>query len=261
MSYTSTRINKISEMFNYTRYLEIGIRDGGTFLNVHMPHKTAVDEHFQIETKTHAIPPITFYEMSPDVFFQTLPEKLNQLPYSESKSNEFKFDIIFFGFEHSFTQSYKNFLNSLPFTHDRTVWILDNTVPSDPWSALPDQNWSYTYRAQAQVADKPWHGDVYKTILAIHDFHQDFSYATQVDTGNPQTIIWKTDRHERQQVFGSFELIQKITYFDLLDNIHLLLPTNELSVIELIGLKLNPLEYKNNNDFKKVIKPIQIRKS
>lgn len=259
MSYTSNRINKISKIFNYKRYLEIGIRDGGTFLNVQMPHKIAVDEQLKSEIKSSFISPITFYEMSPDVFFNSFSEKIKQMPYNESKTWGFKFDIIFFGFEHSFKQSYKNFLNSLPFTHDKTIWILDNTLPSDPWSALPDQNRSYAYRGQAQVAGRPWHGDVFKTILTIHDFHQNFSYATQVDTGNPQTIIWKTDPHERPQSFGNLEIIERLTYFDLLDHAHLLLPTNEATAIELIGLKLTPSEYRNINDFKKLIKPIRIK--
>jgi hypothetical protein len=85
-----------------------------------------------------------------------------------------RFDAIFIDGLHTFEQSYRDFIHSLRYAHDKIVWIIDDTVPNDPYSALPDFTQCAEYRILAGIFSGSWHGDVYKTAVAIHDRHEDF---------------------------------------------------------------------------------------
>lgn len=257
MTTASTRINIIADKFKFSTYLEIGIRKGNTFTKIALPHKTGVDPEFAFDIDTHKSPLISYFPTTSDVFFSNFPRNLAHPPYNYRE--KFSFDIIYIDGLHTFEQSYRDFKNSIPFSHDKTVWIFDDTVPSDPWSALPDQEVSFKFREMAGVSGHPWHGDVYKTIFAIHDFHKDFSYATQIDVGNPQTIVWKSNTVQRQQFFSNIEDINSLSYFDMLDNIHFLCPTSDLTAIEMIGMEVNPSLYKDESIISKIIKKIKIQ--
>lgn len=255
MSHTSDRINKIAKIFEATRYLEIGVNKGYTFLNVNMQHKTAVDPCFLFDHLSHKNESVVFFEMTSDDYFSKLPELLNDKPYKNVEF-PFCFDIILIDGLHTFEQSYRDFVNSLPFSHKDTIWIFDDTVPCDPYSAYPHHEKSLKYRADAGLFGRPWHGDVYKTIFAIHDFHPEFSYCTQFDTGNPQTIVWRGVHQEREKVFSSIEEIQKLSYFDFLDNSHLFFLLPDALAIELIGLSLNAQDHKNSNNLVRIVKKL-----
>lgn len=214
---TSKRINSISRLFGFKRYLEIGVQRGDTFFNVDMPHKTAVDPNFQFNIEEHQSQTIRFFPIPSDTFFQDFARERQNSPYRENGEELFTFDIIFIDGLHTFEQSYRDFINSIQYSHEKTVWILDDTVPSDPWSCIPDMKKSHLYRRMANIADLPWHGDVFKTVFAIHDNHPDFCYATQMNDGNPQTILWKTPEQYREKIFKDIDEISHFTYFDLLD--------------------------------------------
>lgn len=255
MNHSADRINKIAKTFEATKYLEIGVNKGDTFLNVNMQCKTAVDPHFLFDYMSHTNDDVVFFEMTSDDYFSKLPELLNDSPYKNAES-PFCFDIIFIDGLHTFEQSYRDFVNSLPFSHKDTIWIFDDTVPCDPYSAYPHHEKSLKYRKDAGLHGRPWHGDVFKTVFAIHDFHPEFSYCTQFDTGNPQTIVWRGVHQERKKVFSSIEEIQNISYFDFLDNAHLLVLLPNALAIELIGLSLNAHDYKNSNDLSRIVQKL-----
>lgn len=237
------RINFLARRYGFARYLEIGVDRGETFLGVAMPHKTAVDPVFAFNVTPHRGPTTQFFPQPSDDFFAALPRLITRPPYASASGERFCFDIVFIDGLHTFAQAYRDFLHSLPYTHEKTIWIFDDTVPCDPWSAIPDQEKSCAYRKMAGLEGAPWHGDVYKAIFALHDFHPEFSYATQVTYGNPQTIVWRTEKPaERRRIFGDLAKIAALSYFDMLDCHRLLLPVDHVTALDCVGTVCDPLE-------------------
>ena len=254
-SATSARINTLAEAYKAENYLEIGVKGGGTFFNVSMPHKVAVDPRFSFDPKDYEGPGNHFFPVTSDDFFATLAARTGDEPPLTSADSDGKpaFDIIFIDGLHTFEQSFRDFENSLVYSHENTIWLLDDTVPCDPYSAIPDMKISQARRKQAGLHGTPWHGDVFKTILAIHDLHPEFSYCTVMDKGNPQTVLWRAAHENRKAFFSSLEDIRDFSYFDLLDHAALLLPVNEDMLRYMIGLALDPLSYDEPNQWKSLV--------
>jgi hypothetical protein len=185
-----------------SRYLEVGVYGGATFLNVQLPTKDAVDPAFQFDTAPFATESVRFFPMASNEFFTSAHPRP-------------QYDIIFLDGLHTFEQTFRDFLVTLPLSHEQTVWLIDDTLPSDPYSALPDQSHSYTERQKAGAPGNPWHGDVYKVVCAIHDFCPNLNFATVVDHGNPQTLVWREPRAGFSPVFGNLEAITRLSYFDI----------------------------------------------
>lgn len=255
MSVTSNYINLLAQKFSFSKYLEIGVRDGSTFCNVDTPHKTAVDPHFAFNTENHISDQISYFSETSDEFFKNLPKRLMEKPFNlNNQEKDFKFDIIYIDGMHTFKQSYKDFRNVINYIHDNSIIIFDDTLPRDPYSAVPNQAKSLFYRRMANIDDDPWHGDVYKTIFAIHDFHPEFCYATNISTGYPQTIVWKNPTAQaRRYRFNSMSDIMALSYFDMLDNASFLVPLQFNEIFPLIGSYIDPNDYKNKVDYSKII--------
>ena len=257
MSRASDRINAIAARHGFSHYLEIGVFRGETFLNVRMPHKTGVDPNFAFDTAEHLSPLTTYAPVPSDEFFRTLPERLGERPYVLPEGRPFLFDLIFIDGLHTFEQSFRDFRNSLPYSHERTVWILDDTVPCDPWSAIPDQEKSYRYRGLAGIGGNPWHGDVFKTVFALHDLHPEFRYATQTSNGNPQTIVWKVaSPRKAEPVFGGSEEIARLSYFDMLDHAWALLPVDDNVALGMIGMDISPEDFTDPKSVSRLVRPL-----
>lgn len=156
MSATSNYINILAQKYGFNRYLEIGVRDGATFCNVKMPHKTAVDPNFVFNTKAHSGQYISYYDETSDEFFANLPERLKQDTFTSfDKNSEFKFDIVYIDGMHTFEQSYRDFRNVIQYIHNNSIIIFDDTLPRDPYSAVNDHAKSLFYRRLANVGDDP----------------------------------------------------------------------------------------------------------
>jgi hypothetical protein len=129
-----------------------------------------------------------------------------------------KFDVIFLDGLHRFQQTFRDFCGSQACAHDRTVWLVDDVIPQDVYSALPTHREAMEFRRRGHGgASNAWHGDVYKVMFAIHDFFPNMSYATIVGSGNPQALIWKAPRSEFAPTFDSLEAIERLGYFDFLE--------------------------------------------
>ena len=67
-----------------------------------------------------------------------------------------------------------------------------------------------------------WHGDVFKLVFYI-DFCPSFDYCTIVESGNPQTLVWKAKEPlPRLPLFDSLEKISRMSFIDLLQNLNAL---------------------------------------
>ena len=91
------------------------------------------------------------------------------------------------------------------------------SIPSDVFSAHPDQELAYKYRALHGSPGKAWHGDVYKLLFAIHDLFPNLSYRTVLGSGNPQTVVIRRPRPDFAPRFGGLEAIARLSYYDFLE--------------------------------------------
>lgn len=202
-SHSIRRITRIARQTGASSYLEIGVNTGRTFNGVDLQRKVAVDPEFNFDVDQYRRDGIEFYSMPSDRYFTMHAASL-------------KFDIIFLDGLHTFQQTFRDFCNSLACAHDRTVWLIDDVLPVDVFSAWPDQKESVRFRKRAGFEGQPWHGDVYKIVFALHDFFPMYSYVTLQGKGNPQTVVWKSPREDFTPIFNNLEAVERLTYFDLL---------------------------------------------
>lgn len=175
------RINRLKSLGNAKRYLEIGVYRGRTFNQLSFDCKTAVDPRFRFKPNEHFGNGIEFYEMTSDAYFM-------------QASSDRVFDLVFLDGLHTYDQTYRDFCNVLIHSHQDTIVLIDDTLPSDRFSAIRNQQQAYKMRSQESSSQsKHWHGDVYKMIILLRLFHPLFQYATLTGSGNPQTVVWRKD--------------------------------------------------------------------
>jgi len=212
------RINRLARMNRAQSYLEVGVSDGATFFNVEIADKTAVDPRFRFDAAARQTPAQRFHEMTSDAFFS--------LPETRAK----KFDFIFLDGLHTFEQTFRDFCALAGNAHDDTIWMIDDVYPTDIFSALRDQKQAAFYRKERGGAGASWHGDVYKTVLAIHDFFPNFSLRTFATGGNRQTVLIRRPRQAFRALLDNLEQISRTDYFWMRENDHFfgLLPPEDL---------------------------------
>lgn len=225
LNHSARRINYLAAALKASNYLEIGVAKGRTFFGVNVERKVAVDPKFQFDVINHGSDSSRFFEVVSDRYFV------------EHAGVE-RFDIIFLDGLHTFEQTLRDFCNSLSFSHNRTVWVIDDTLPSDVYSTIRDERKALQARKDAGDQGLSWHGDVFKTVFAVHDLFPCFSYCTLSTNGNPQTLLWRKSRKDFYPKYDSLELISRLTYFDLRENISILnlAPENEGLDLAIAGL-------------------------
>lgn len=212
------RLGRLAAALGASSYLEVGVARGETFREVPIPRRTGVDPRFGFDITELADDDTVLVEASSDDFFRTLaPDRT--------------FDVIFLDGLHTFEQTYRDLCNSLLHVHRGSVILLDDTLPADPWSAVPDVVRSLRLRRLAGRTDTAWHGDVYKVVAAIHSFHPALDYRTIVGSGNGQTLVWRGPRVGPRPAPLSIDEIGRMSYFDLLDRRELLCETSEDAAI------------------------------
>ena len=220
LSWSPRRINQLAASLGAGSYLEIGVNKGATFHAVKIKERTGVDPHFHFDVLEVLNEQILLYAMTSDQFFAKVP--VDQI-----------FDLIFIDGLHTFEQTYRDFCNSLLHTHSRSVLLIDDTLPNDVYSTITDTNRAYKYRAATGNQDKSWHGDVFKCVFVLHDFYPGLNYRTIVGSGNPQTLVWRSNLGGREPRFNSLETISRLTYFDLMDEKAILRESSEEEAIHL----------------------------
>ncbi len=195
------RLSRVQEVTGAQRYLEVGVYHASTFHAVPFPEKDAVDVYFPFDTQAYASAEVRFHQMTSDAFFVS------------GQARE-PYDVIYLDGLHTFEQTFRDFVATLSLAHADTVWLIDDTMPSDVYSAIADPELSIAERHRAGLPGDLWHGDVYKVVLAIHDFCPNVNFATIVDNGNPQTLVWREPRADFRPAFSGLEAISRVSYFD-----------------------------------------------
>lgn len=192
------RITFLKKLIQGTRYLEIGVNKGGTFHHLEFEEKVAVDPKFQFKKESYACPGVQFCETRSDDFF------LNT-------STAMRFDIIFLDGLHTYEQTFTDFLHAVQLSHERTFILIDDTYPSDTYSSMRSDEFCIQSRKKAfphaEEVSLSWHGDTYKAIFLLKLFASKFDYATIIDRGNPQTLVWSkalTARNSHNQPYKTY---------------------------------------------------------
>jgi hypothetical protein len=219
VAYSPRRINRLAVGLGATTYLEIGIEAGDTFRAVGVRERVGVDPVIAPDIAAIANEATRLHALTSDAFFASL-------------SVDRTFDVIFIDGLHTFEQTYRDLSNALLHSHSRTVILIDDTRPNDVFSTIRDQHKAYAFRSTTGNTDRSWHGDTFKVVFALHDFHPGLDYRTIVDNGNPQTLVWRSANAGRKPIFDSFERISRLTYFDMVEAEEVLRLTSEDAAID-----------------------------
>jgi hypothetical protein len=226
-THSSRRINALAGRMRAGRYLEIGVAEGATFLAVEMPERTAVDPAFRFDWQALQDPPRTrLHQTTSDAFF------------AGRKAGDPAYDLVFLDGLHVFAQVFRDFCSTLTMTHDRSLIVIDDTVPSDVYSALTDPQAAFRFRRRAGGRGRAWHGDVYKLVFAIHDFFPLLSFCTVATGGNEQTLVWRETRTDFRPRFDSLETIGRMSFFDMQRHAGLMRMLPEEEALALVGDRL-----------------------
>jgi len=192
---------KLNEASN--DYLEIGVEYGLTFEAVQIKRKVGVDPHPKFNT---------FFRPRNTRFFSDTSDN-----FFESSKNSF--DFIFLDGLHTFEQTWKDIQNSFRVLTDKGMLLIDDTVPCDEFSALPDQLESYKQRELAGKARTgSWHGDVFKVLWVFSEFFtEELDWYTIADLINPKTLVLKKTKDSYSSIFSkpfSLDAASNRTFLD-----------------------------------------------
>ncbi len=217
--WSTRRISALAAINNSQRYLEIGIEKGQTFNSVGILERTGVDLSLAryVAPEGGMRPGSRLHEQSSDEFFQ--------------KSASGVYDLIFIDGLHSSEQTFRDFSSSLAFSGPRSIWLIDDVLPSSPLSAVPNLTRWHQLRSALDSDEWQWHGDVYRTVLMIRAAFVQFNVATIVENGNAQTVVWRSEKIGSPLNMG-WEQISRYSYFDLVRDLSVLVAGNEQQILE-----------------------------
>ena len=170
------RINAIVDLLQIpVVYLEIGLNRGKTFESVRAEVREAVDPFPEIQLDRLPDNCRVFTETS-DIFF----EKDHGRP---------SYDLVFVDGLHTWQQTHRDILNSF-IRSPKAIILVDDVVPSDAISAVPDFEESLALRSTRKDSSVEWCGDVFKSIEAITRTQPNIKVTTLISPGYPQTMMW-----------------------------------------------------------------------
>ena len=202
---SAERLNAIgARLGGVQRYLEIGVAKGTTFFQVNAAEKHGVDPRFRFDPLSRSHQSHEHYhQISSDAYFQ------------QAIGRETPFDLIFLDGLHTYSQTLRDFLASQPLAHPRTVWLIDDTVPTDAIAADPDlQRVQAARQASGHSADQTWMGDVFKLVAFIDSFCPQFSCFTT--EGHGQTVVLPKLQAPAPKRFNNVQEIEQLSYVDVL---------------------------------------------
>lgn len=194
-------------------YLEIGVEYGKTLEAIRANKKIGVDPKFLFHSGFQTSN-LSLYKMTSDEYF--------------SLENSEKIDIAFIDDWHSATQAYIDFINLLSRVNEKSIIIIDDTIPSDIYSTLSTPEEAYLSRNNAGVPnDFKWHGDIYRCIYSLIANFPSLNYATIVDMKNPVTIFYGFS--EESSSIKSRKLATPNNYENFLSSLNIAIP-NEFNL-------------------------------
>jgi capsular polysaccharide biosynthesis protein len=175
-------VQRVLDLFDAPRYLEIGVDSGQTFHSVTADLKIAVDPAFKFAPPVSTAA-VQYYPVTSDQYFA------RHCPPGQL------FDVIFVDGLHQFEQTLRDMLNAVMRLSEHGVVIIDDILPASYHASLPDLGDAFMVRNHLSPGsqDATWMGDVYKVAFFVQTFMQQFSFATVQET-HGQLIAWRTPR-------------------------------------------------------------------
>lgn len=181
MPWTARRLNHvISGAHDVTHYLEIGVSGGETFRDVTAPIKWGVDPHprFRMSDLRDGM---RFFRQESDEFFLTLDSGV-------------VFDLVLVDGLHEAGQTLRDIMNSFAHATKSTVMLIDDVIPDDDNSGLPDLSEALRLKRAAGITDDRWQGDVWKLLPFFKEFVPDVSVVllrgNSHEVDNVQALVW-----------------------------------------------------------------------
>ena len=192
-------INELLRINAGKSYLEVGVRTGATLQCVKAEQCTGVDP-YPLFDFSDLPPKLSFHRVPSDDFFATLPL-------------DARYDVIFLDGLHTAEQTSRDLVNALDHLRVGGAILIDDTVPCDALSAIPDYEESLQMRRKAgpkaRLKGTPWHGDVYKLMGFLYHYENKLGWVTIVDRGNPQTLVWRSDSRNSNFELSSTMLLSE----------------------------------------------------
>lgn len=160
-------------------YLEIGLREGYTFQDVAARSRVGVDPEPRFEFRKRLPAGVKILQDTSDNFFATTRER---------------FDLVFLDGLHEIQQTLRDVLNALEILNDGGLIVVDDSVPIDEFSAIPDQSEALSRRFQSGSDRRDWNGDVFKAVAFLAPRRTDVGLLTlwseDDSVQHGQTIVW-----------------------------------------------------------------------
>lgn len=174
----------LSWMSQPTRYLEIGLDDGWTFVAVESEESIGVDPNPRFDLSRLSAHQKVLATTSDDFF--------------ASQDEEAKFDLVFIDGLHTAEQTLRDIRNAFKVLNTGGVILIDDVIPSDEVSAIPNHVESLRVRAASGLPGSAWHGDVFRVLGAIQHCEPWLNWVTlddraRDDRRNPQTVLWRNN--------------------------------------------------------------------
>lgn len=190
----SSLINRFTGLRPNTRYLEIGIHLGKTFMAVEASEKTGVDPSikfdYRAQTKAHE----RYFEMTSDSFFETHADRKRP------------FDVCFIDGQHSFEQTFRDFTNVLFCSAPHAVIVIDDVSPAHWLAALPAAAWQKLRPMFPELTG--WSGDVFKMTAMIETFFPMMTFRFPAESPG-QLVCWIAQKARAQKgPLGFLQLAQ-----------------------------------------------------
>lgn len=179
LTHSARRVNELLDGMPSSRYLEIGLDRGHTFEDVAADERWGVDPspRFSLLDLPSSI---RLFVTTSDDFFETLDPGV-------------RFDVVFIDGLHVYRQVYRDLLNAFSHAGPLCTVLVDDVVPVDAISAIPDLNQSISERQRQGLKGSPWHGDVFRVVPILRDHHSVLEYRTIVGSGREQLLVWRRD--------------------------------------------------------------------
>jgi len=193
------RINSLINEFleNPVSYLEIGLSLGKTFQSINMPTRVGVDP--QPGFNTNILPSgVTIHKMSSNEFFAR---------------NEISFDFIFIDGSHKFEDVLQDIFSAAKCLREQGLILIDDTVPNDEFSALPEMGACFRERREKTGSLNPsWTGDGFKAICLLKTVYPEIKLMTLMPAF--QTLVFWDDQLSGLEKRIDASLVQKFSELD-----------------------------------------------
>ena len=179
-------LQRLLDLFEQPRYLEVGVDEGLTFQALTAARKVAVDPRFRFTPAPDA-EAVSHHQVSSDDYFAA------HCPPGEV------FDVIYLDGLHTFEQTLRDLLNAVMRLAPDGIIVINDILPASYHASLPSVAEAFQVRDllartdPALAGNDSWMGDVYKLAFFIETFMQQLTYATVADN-HGQLVAWAAPR-------------------------------------------------------------------